>query len=394
MINELGNPVTGHKFFQRDSIINEIYERLNIDSHIFLAAPRRAGKTSIMYHLRDKPRSNYHFIYVVVQSVESEEEFWQRIYDEVYKHRKRNKALKWLTQSRWLSFLKNIRISEIKLPVIGGGVVLDKKAAQIFKKLSQLLFQIGKQNHKTVLMIDELPDCLLNIKNKQGNNLSAISLLQRKVELRRTLPANLRFIYTGSISLPVAVKAITSTQIIADLSRVEVSPLTAEEGADFLTKLAEDPINKLQYEANTIPYLIQKIEWLMPHQLQLVFHQLRVLTHNGQSVATPKTVDTAIDELLKYNNKTYFEHYYLRKENDLVAINLLNAIAQNEYIETNTVREIATASDCKNYQDLIESLIFEGYIHENQHGQFRFNGAILRLWWLKFVAHTNPNTNA
>lgn len=55
MKNIVGQTPRGADFFPRDAIINRIYRRLDAGSHIFLAAPRRVGKTSIMRFLGRKP---------------------------------------------------------------------------------------------------------------------------------------------------------------------------------------------------------------------------------------------------------------------------------------------------------------------------------------------------
>lgn len=55
MLNIVGQPVSGTDYFERPAITNLIYRRLDVGSSLFMEAPRRVGKTSIMYHLRDKP---------------------------------------------------------------------------------------------------------------------------------------------------------------------------------------------------------------------------------------------------------------------------------------------------------------------------------------------------
>ncbi len=80
MRNIVGQPVSGTDFFLRKSITNLIYRRLDSGSNLFLAAPRRVGKTSIMYHLRDNPREGYAFIYIPTESVDSSELYFKRLF--------------------------------------------------------------------------------------------------------------------------------------------------------------------------------------------------------------------------------------------------------------------------------------------------------------------------
>ena len=56
MKNIVGQTPRGDDFFKRDNIVKKIYRRLEAGNHLFLSAPRRAGKTSIMRYLEDYPQ--------------------------------------------------------------------------------------------------------------------------------------------------------------------------------------------------------------------------------------------------------------------------------------------------------------------------------------------------
>ncbi|MFM7204245.1 MAG: hypothetical protein ACKO6N_25985 [Myxococcota bacterium] len=58
MRNIVGQAVTGPDFFDRPQQIQWIWERISV-SNILLTAPRRSGKTSLMFRLRDEPRDGY-----------------------------------------------------------------------------------------------------------------------------------------------------------------------------------------------------------------------------------------------------------------------------------------------------------------------------------------------
>src|SRR5215467_1528372 len=60
--NRVGSPVRGDDFYGRDSFVNLVSEKLRQGS-ILLAAPRRFGKTSVMYDLIDRPRWDYRVVH-------------------------------------------------------------------------------------------------------------------------------------------------------------------------------------------------------------------------------------------------------------------------------------------------------------------------------------------
>ncbi len=68
--------VRNEDFYPRPKILNKIYRRLESKSHIFLAAPRRVGKTSIMRYLEDHPEGQCCFVYVMLEDVWDVEVFY------------------------------------------------------------------------------------------------------------------------------------------------------------------------------------------------------------------------------------------------------------------------------------------------------------------------------
>jgi AAA+ ATPase superfamily predicted ATPase len=60
--NRVGSPVRLDDFFGRDSFVELLWEKLDA-GNVLLAAPRRFGKTSVMYRLMDRPREGYKFIH-------------------------------------------------------------------------------------------------------------------------------------------------------------------------------------------------------------------------------------------------------------------------------------------------------------------------------------------
>ena len=63
MKNVIGQAATGEDFYPRDLEIKHIYQRLDAGGNLYLNAPRRVGKTSIMLNLLKNPKPGYHFVY-------------------------------------------------------------------------------------------------------------------------------------------------------------------------------------------------------------------------------------------------------------------------------------------------------------------------------------------
>jgi len=62
VINRVGAPVRGSDFYGREPLVELIWQKLR-NGNILLAAPRRFGKTSIMYRLIDEPRFDFKVVH-------------------------------------------------------------------------------------------------------------------------------------------------------------------------------------------------------------------------------------------------------------------------------------------------------------------------------------------
>ncbi|MCY7360258.1 MAG: hypothetical protein LH609_22945, partial [Rudanella sp.] len=68
MRNVIGQAVSGDDFFDRPQLVNKIRRAIRNGNQIYLSAPRRVGKTSIMNYLMDNPGENEQFVYAITQS--------------------------------------------------------------------------------------------------------------------------------------------------------------------------------------------------------------------------------------------------------------------------------------------------------------------------------------
>src|SRR5829696_2621881 len=83
--NTTGQPVKGQDFFDRDAERASLWVDLKTD-HMLLLAPRRVGKTSLLYRLFEGAKANeYEPVFSDVSGLTSELAFVERLYTEVAK---------------------------------------------------------------------------------------------------------------------------------------------------------------------------------------------------------------------------------------------------------------------------------------------------------------------
>jgi len=382
---QTGNPVRGHDFFARENLIDKAWDLIAAGNHIMIAAPRRVGKTSLMYYLMDHPQENYHFLYIITQSVNNENEFFRRMVNKVLKTDYIQKS------QRLLTFLEKHKpiIKKVAPDGIEFGVSEDHNYLEM---LIRILKSFHPDSKKLVIMIDEFPEALENI-IKDDSESAAIRLLQSNRELRHDpeICENVQFIYTGSIGLETVVSGLNAVSAINDLSRLKIPPLTIDEAKQMIGLLLENV--QFDLSVQIIEYIIQKIEWLIPFYIQLVMQELKNIHRDGYQIQiTEATVDQAFSEMLEQRN--HFEHWHTRLRTSFKSgeynfvKELLNVTSENEKINSNEIFNLAVKYQleaiCKS---LVDSLVYDGYINNNDDNKiYRYNSPILRMWWRKNVA--------
>jgi len=237
----VGQAVRNSDFWDRTDELEDIWDAIESGSHILISAPRRVGKTSIMYKVLDEPKTNYIPVYIDTESADSQNEFWQKLFHALMEEDFVN-GLKNSAKTLW-SKLKTIKITKISATGVefGDGEVLDYKEA--FKRLIKSL----DSDKKLIIMIDEFAQTIENIIKYEDEGIkSAISLLKAHRELRQDIKFSQKVtvIYAGSIGLESVVAKMDAIKHINDLNSIKISPLSLSEAQEFTKQLfANNNIN-------------------------------------------------------------------------------------------------------------------------------------------------------
>lgn len=388
MRNIIGQPVSGSDYFERPAITNLIYRRLDSGANLFMAAPRRVGKTSIMFHLRDKPKEGYNFLYVNTESVDSSETFFKQLFDVILNSSAISKKVKLSKSLKTL--IANVTERVKSVGAFSIEVQFENKPKE---KYSEIFFELMKNLKNTedriVMMIDEYPSTIENIHQKEDLN-EAVIFLKFNRTIRQQSAGGIQFIYTGSIGLPNIVDRLNVPESINDLNQIEISPLAFDEAAEFIEQLLK--VAKVPYKYDAITYLINKVRWLTPFFIQLSVQELVDLYDANPNKIDHKTVDQAFENICNRRNNLHFDSYYKRLKDSFLeddynlALAILNSIAEHDKVYKQDLLDslIAEKLDKRDVVAIIESLEFDGYIKQFQN-TFSFNSPILQLWWNKYV---------
>ena len=383
---QAGSPVRGEDFFKRVKLIEKAWDLIESGNHILIAAPRRVGKTSLMFYIIDNPKDRYTLIYNNMESVNSENEFFRLLINKVLKTDYIKKSQKVLT------FLERHKptIKKVGLDGVEFGVSEDHDYKQM---LTKVLYSVRTDDEKLIILLDEFPETLENIIRDDSES-AGIHFLQSNRELRHDteISQNVQFIYTGSIGLENIVSRLNAVNTINDLSRLKIPPLKKSEAKQLIELLLENVLFELS--ESIVDYILQKIEWLIPFYIQLVMQELKYI-HRDENLSriTEDTVNQAFAEMLE--QRQHFEHWHTRlrtshkgKEYNFVK-ELLNIASENEQISSNEIFNLAVKYQLESmYKDLVGSLVYDGYINNSDDSKiYRYNSPILRMWWRQNVAN-------
>jgi len=389
MKNVVGNPARGENFFGRDREILKIVTSIGNHNNIQIAAPRRVGKTSILFYMRDNMVEGYRYVYVDTESIDSEEGFYKKVLKEILKQPGIEPvALKFMKAAGALARkIKSLKVVEFEIDLQEG-----HEGASFYEDLFHFLTGIQLDgNQKLVLLIDEFPQTILNILDRTGEA-AAKRFLQsnRALRLNPEIIDKVRFIYTGSVGLNHTVAAIGSTAFINDLNTIEIEPLNRAEARQFLNELLAP--RRIRMGPMAQDYLLTQLEWLIPFHIQLLVQEL-LRQVSPDELIDEQHVDRAFAEIISTRNDNHFAHYYSRLKVQFkgpalkYTLAILNKIASAGSIaRVRLLDEAAVFDVMEQYRQIIEILVYDGYINNVGDPEvYRFNSPVVRMWWRKCI---------
>jgi uncharacterized protein len=380
MKNIVGQTPRGKDFYPRTKVIRKIYRRLDSGSHIFMSAPRRAGKTSIMRFLEDEPKKGYVFLYVSVEDIESSEEYFKILSEELLASEAVGRMVKASEKAynifeQFSDHIKKVKVWNIELES------QDKEPPKYSSEFEKLMRTLDTSDFTIVLLVDEFPIALERINTEYGEK-EAVEFLHANRSIRQRAKRGIQFIYTGSIGLPNITRKLKATATINDLNIIEVPPLNDREAMDFTKILLSN--YKVTFIRGTIKHMLDRLSWLIPFFIQLVVQMLIDEFETNYKPITKDMVDEVLEKASNHRNNIYFENYYSRLDKSLTSVEsslakqILLRIAEEDKVALDAFSGMEDASR------VLEILEFDGYINSLQDA-YVFNSPILQLWWKKYA---------
>ena len=392
--NHVGPPVRGEDFYGREKFVDLVWEKLQV-GHVLLAAPRRFGKTSVMYCLIDEPRHDCKIIHADLEHLTEPADLITLLIIQLAKDTRFAKVaskLSYFPKTLWSRFKTNFE--EIELLKVK--VKLRESLRSNWQEKGEELFKLIADTEQTIIFIlDEFPMMIDRMARSEKHREEAITLLRWLRRLRQSLTApNVRFLIGGSIGIGHVLNGLGEIKSINDFEQITLPHFTTKVAAAFLDELSTK--YKIPLTTPTKRKMLSVIGEPIPYFIQIIFSEVAKAHKQDDEPITPKKVEKIYrDKILGVECKTYFDHYYGRLRDyydaaeEKAAKLILRQLALSETLSRDVCyqhykREIGSKADIENFNRLMVNLENDFYVrYDADKRRYEFASKLLRDWWLR-----------
>lgn len=392
--NRVGSPVRGKDFYGREKFVELVWQKLRT-GHVLLAAPRRFGKTSVMYRLIDEPREDYRIIHADLEHLIEPADLIATLIVQLAStdtFSKLANSLSYFPKTLWSRFKSNFEEVELlKLKI----KLREQLRSDWQEKGEELFKRIAKMNETVVFVLDEFPMMIDRMAKSPAHREEAKTLLRWLRRLRQMPETqNVRFLIAGSIGIGHVLNELGEIATINDFEQLRLEPFPAKAAKGLLNDLAGS------YKVNlSVPVqnkMLKVIGEPIPYFIQIIFSEVAKTHALSEEVITPKLVEKIYrNKVLGVDCKTYFDHYYGRLRDyyepaeEKAAKRILRELAINENLTRDACfqfykKEIGADANIEKFNRMMTNLENDFYIRfDAEKRVFSFSSKLLRDWWLR-----------
>ncbi len=389
--NVIGKPVRGNDFYDREVEQKRIWIDLQNRNNLLLLAPRRVGKSSLLYRLqKDAPQHGLIGVYVSMADARDEVDFLQRLLNAVCEHPEAKTLIEQFQKGPFQRFFDRVK----SVTVRGFEVDLrDLPEADWMKLATEVASGLLALPGQWLIMIDELPIFLATMAKSDVNAEDIRTFMNWFRDLRQGTPDadSISWVLAGSIGLDKLARRWRIVDTVNDLKVFLLGEFSSDVADRFLEELGQ--ANDLPLDADVREHICRRVGWCIPHSLHILFSSLRDRCLENDRKASLEEVDAAFEDAIGPAFRVYFDHWSLRLTDELgtphdrFARLILNAIAAasgpvtRETLDSLLMPHIAdseTRSETLTW--LIDVLEGDGYLVRADEG-FVFRSPLLKEYW-------------
>lgn len=409
-----GSPVDATDLRFRDDFVADLWESL-ARQHVLLAAPRRTGKTSVMDYLRHFP-NGFRVVAINVQDLKHPADVFQAILDAL--HDEYPEFVKEKISARW-QLLKNAFDKVGEVGVAGFKIALRQSDPDWRVNWRQngekLLHQIRGQDDAVLIIIDELPDMLQNLRSDDPELLQQFLSWWRKQRIPPTAPHpkedKVRWLFGGSVNLKGSLSEWGIVDLINDLEDMSLPVLTRAQIGEFVHQMLTG--RAVKFDKAITGQIIERLGRPIPLFLQMAVQDLYrrwkkrpTKTIPDPSPLTVADVDLVLDGLIRSSAaQDNLQHYYTRireyypeprrtgayellRQLSLAEDGLARRALQQEFDRVchEGGHELPQHHRRPQFNQLMLDLENDFYVDEIEEDRYGFASGVMKAWWRKYYA--------
>jgi hypothetical protein len=388
----------------RDAFIADLWETLK-SSHVLLKAPRRCGKTSIMEHLRRRPSSGFVVVYENVQDLSHPADFFLAILDKFHDAHPAafHSIIKgWKSVVSWLPETEEVGLGEFKLKFREH----EEDYREQWRQHGETLFaRLRSLEQPVLIIVDELPDMLLNLKREDPKLLrDFLSWFRTQRSNPTPKQDNVRWLLGGSINLSTTLDGMGLLDRINDLQDVPLPDLTPANVEEFVGTMLSN--RGVPFEKRVPPRLCVLLGRPIPLFLQMLTQELHRSWKAKPRKLKSADVDAEFARLITNTSaQDKLQHFYTRlaKYYEEPALGqahaLLNHLCrtgtdgasrsalQQVFDSTWPAGKLPAFHERKRlFVQLLRDLGNDFYVVETADDRCDFASGIIKAWWRKYYA--------
>ena len=396
--NRVGAIVRGKDFFGRDRFVDLVWQKI-MHGNILLAAPRRFGKTSVMYRLIDEPRYESKVVHADLESVTEPTELIIQLIEGLAKDESFEDSVGKISfvKKSWNFFRRNFEEVDLHF----AKVKLRDEIREDWQAKGKEIFQKVAENDSIVIFIlDEFPMMLdAMLRNNRKDEAKTLLRWFRSLRLAPELQDKIRFVIAGSIGIDQVLSQMDEIASINDFEKLKLEPFSPKIAKDFLDELCNTYSLSLEEDVKT--KILESIGTPIPFFIQVLFSEIHKTYFQDEEEITEETVEKIYhNKVLGVDCKSNFLHYYDRlrlyyePNEEKAARRILREIAVAGNLKKTTCYQIfqqvlGKKADLEKFGSLMTELENDFYVTFNyETDSYEFGSKLLRDWWLRHYGMT------
>jgi hypothetical protein len=400
----IGQVVDPEDLLFRDEFIEELWDNLD-RQHVVLTAPRRTGKTSVMTHLLERPRTGWLVLSLNVQDTSHPVDFYLQLLDE-FNTRDPATLRKLYHQSgsfigKAIARLESLEYGSLKVALRESDSELSAKWKD---RLDDLLERIRKTDRRVLIILDELPDMLLAMQKNDAELLREfLGWFRRQRLTPKPSEDRIRWLIGGSVNLTATLDAIGLLDRMNDPVILPLPVFTDKQVAEFVRSMLDGLGCTF---SNAVPKeVVKQLGRPIPLFLQMATQELYRIGRLERRKLTVADVSKVFGILVvSIEARDKLQHYYSRIARYYSALAnsahaLLNMLCLSPeavsrralQVKFEQIRHdagiVQPAHDRdRAFNELMLHLENDFYIEEVETGRYDFASGLLKSWWRKYYA--------